>query len=87
MKAVYLKDEKNEAEIEIDNLTVVELLRFYLAKDDSVSFVAWRREHPSKNPVLKIKTKGRTVRKAVSDAINSIEKESDKLLADFKKSK
>lgn len=87
MKAVYLKDEKNEAEIEIDNLTVVELLRFYLAKDDSVSFVAWRREHPSKNPVLKIKTKGRTVRKAVSDAVNSIEEESDKLLADFKKSK
>jgi len=87
MKAVYLKDEKNEAEIEIDNLTVVELLRSYLAKDDSVSFVAWRREHPSKNPVLKIKTKGKTVRKAVSEAISEIEKEADKLLSDFKKSK
>ncbi|MBM3233710.1 hypothetical protein FJZ19_01310 [Candidatus Pacearchaeota archaeon] len=87
MKVEYIKDEKNEAEIEIDNLTIAELLRAYLAKDENVSFVAWKKEHPSKNPVLKIKTKGKTVRKAVSDAISEIEKEADKLVAEFKTSK
>jgi len=87
MKVTYLKDDKNEAEIEIDNLTIVELLRVYLARDENVSFVAWKREHPSKNPILKIKTKGKTARKAVSDAISEIEKEADKLINDFKKAK
>jgi DNA-directed RNA polymerase subunit L len=87
MKVTYVKDEKNEAMIEIDNLTIVELLREYLSKDDSVSFVAWRREHPTKNPVLKVKTSGKTVRKAVSDAIARIEKEADKLADEIKKSK
>ena len=87
MEVRYLKDEKNEAEIQLDNLTIAEVLRAYLVKDDDVSFAAWRREHPSKSPVLKIKTKGKTVRKAVSDAIEQIEKEADKLVTDFKKSK
>lgn len=87
MKVVYIKDEKNEAEIELDNLTIAELLRAYLVKDESVSFAAWKREHPSKNPVLKIKTKGKTVRKAIADAIAHIEKEADKLVEQFKKGK
>lgn len=87
MKVNYLKDEKNEAEIEMDNQTVVEVLRVYLARDEQVSFVAWKKEHPNKNPVLKIKTSGKTARKAVSDAINQIEKELDKLESDFKKAK
>ena len=80
MEVKYITDEKNEAEIDIDNLTMAEVLRAYLAKDDDVSFVAWRREHPSKNPVLKIKTKGKTVKKAISDAISKIEKEADNLV-------
>lgn len=87
MKIKYLKDEKNEAEIEIDNLTIVEVLRAYLAKDENVDFVAWRRDHPTKNPVLKVKTKGKTVRKAIEDAASHIEKEADKLVEAFKTSK
>lgn len=87
MNVKYLTDEKNEAEIELDNLTVVEVLRAQLAEDDSVEFVAWKREHPTKNPILKIKTKGKTVRKAVSDAISQIEKQADKLVEDLKKSR
>ncbi len=82
-----MKDEKNDAEIEMDNLTIAEILRVYLNKDSSVSFVAWRREHPSKNPILKVKTKGKTVKKALSDAASQIEKEADKLVNDFKKGK
>ncbi len=87
MEVKYITDEKNEAEIDIDNLTIAEVLRAYLAKDDDVSFVAWRREHPSKNPVLKIKTKGKTVKKAISDAISKIEKEADNLVDGLKKGK
>lgn len=87
MNVKYIKDEKNEAEIEIGNLTIVEVLREYLSEDETVSFVAWKREHPTKNPILKIKTSGKTVRKAVSDAVSRIEKEADKLADDVKKAK
>ncbi len=87
MKITYIKDEKNEADIEIDNLTIVEILRTYLSEDENVSFVAWKREHPTKNPLLKIKTSGKTVRKAVSDAVSRIEKDADKLVDEIKKGK
>jgi len=87
MQFKYLKDEKNEAEIEIDNLTIAEILRKYLSQDSAVEFVAWRREHPFKNIVLKVKTSGKTVKKAVSDASEKIEKELDKLVSEFKKAK
>ena len=87
MEVKYLKDEKNEAEIELDNLTIAELMRAYLVKDDSVSFAAWKREHPSKSPILKLKTKGKTARKAIEDAISHIEKEAEKLVDAYKKNK
>jgi len=87
MKIKYLKDEKNDAEIELDNLTVAEVLRVYLLKDSNVEFAAWRRAHPSENPVLKIKTKGKTVKKALSDASSQIEKKADSLVSNFKKSR
>lgn len=85
MQVKYLKEEKNEVEIEMDNLTVAEILRAYLVKDENVEFAAWRREHPTKNPVLKVRTKGKTAKKAIQDAVARIEKELDKLLEDFKK--
>ena len=87
MEVKYIKDEKNEAEIELDNLTIAEVLRAYLSEDENVSFVAWKREHPTKNPILKVKTSGKTVRKAVSDAISRIEKEADRLVDEIKKGK
>jgi len=87
MKVTYIKDEKNEAEIEIDSITVAEILRVYLAEDNSVSFVAWRRKHPTKNPIIKIKTSGKSARRAVEDAVSKIGKDLDKLEQDFKKAK
>lgn len=87
MKAEYIKDEKNEAEIEMDNSTIAEILRVYLVEDDNVSFAAWKREHPTKNPILKIKTNGKTARKALKDAIEKIEKEANKLQAEVKRAK
>ena len=82
-----LSSNKEEALIEFEGLTIVEILRVYLNKDPGVSFVAWRREHPTEKPILKVKTKGKTPKKAVSDAVVSITKDLDKLLGDFKKMK
>ena len=83
----YVLDEKNEANIELDNMTIAELLREYLSEDESVSFVAWKREHPTRHAILKVKTSGKTVRKVVSDAVAKIEREAEKLVEEVKKSK
>jgi len=88
MEVKYITDEKNEAEVELDNQTIAEVLRAYLVKDEDVSFAAWKKEHPSKKEIfLKIKTKGKTARKAIADAIKEIEKEADNLVDGFKKAK
>lgn len=87
MEMKILKSEKSEIEIELDNLTLAEILRVYLNKDDNVGFAAWKREHPTKKPILLVKTKGKTAKKAVDDAVLAITKDLDKLEADFKKLK
>ncbi len=84
MEIKILKNSKDELEAEIDSLTIAELLRVYLNKDSAVTFVAWKREHPTKNPILKVQSKGKTAKKAVADAISVIEKELEKIEKDFK---
>jgi len=102
MEVKILKDSKDEIEVEIDSLTIAEILRVYLNKDSAVTFTAWKREHPTENPIMLIKTragtsssthssgsqmKGKTAKKAVSDAVNSITKDLDKIEKDFKEMK
>ena len=87
MELKVLKNSKEEIEVELENLTLVELLRVYLNKDSAVSFAAWRRDHPSEKPVLKVTTKGKTAKKALSDAVSSVIKDLDSLEDDFKKMK
>lgn len=87
MEIKILNNSKEEIEIEIESLTIAEILRVYLNKDSSIIFAAWKREHPTKNPILKIKTKNKTAKKAVNDAISAIEKDLDKTLNEFKKLK
>ena len=87
MEIKVLNSSKDEMEIELGNLTIAEILRVYLNKDDEVSFVAWKRNHPTEKPILKIKTKGKSAKKVVNDAIASVTKDLDKLLEDFKKLK
>lgn len=87
MEIKILKAEKDEMEVELPSVTIVEVLRVYLNEDPKVSFAAWRRDHPTEKPVLKVKTKGKTAKKAINDAISSIDKELDKILAGFKKLK
>lgn len=81
MDLKILKDDKDEIEVEIDNVTLAEVLRVYLNQDSNVSFVAWKREHPTKNPVLKVKAKN--PKKAIKDAALTVAKELDKIEKDF----
>jgi DNA-directed RNA polymerase subunit L len=87
MELNILRDEKEEIEIKIDNLTIAELLRVYLNKDSGVTFAAWKRGHVTENPVLLVKTKGKIAKKAVSDAVSQIIKELNKIETNFKKLK
>ncbi|MFH1365439.1 MAG: RpoL/Rpb11 RNA polymerase subunit family protein [archaeon] len=85
MNINILRESKDEMEFEISSLTIAEILRVYLNKDSSVTFAAWKRNHPTAKPILLVKTKGKTVKKAINDAVSSVEKELGKLEADFKK--
>ncbi len=75
---------KNEVEVKLDNVTVAEILRVYL-NEEGIEFAAWRREHPSKPIIFRIKSSGKSVKKAVGDAVEKIEKESAVLLNVLKK--
>jgi DNA-directed RNA polymerase subunit L len=87
MEIEILKSSKDEIELKVDNLTIIEILRVYLNKDPAVSFVAWKREHPTKDPILAVKTKGKSAKKVIADAVSIITKELDKVAGDFKKLK
>jgi len=80
-----IKSEKEEIEFEIGSLTIAEILRVYLNKDSAVTFVAWKREHPTKKPIVVVKTKGKTAKKAIDDAVSAITKDLGKLGKDFEK--
>lgn len=87
MEINILKDNKEELEVELESLTLVEILRVYLNKDSSVNFAAWKREHPTKKPILALRTKGKSPKKAITDALASITRDLDGIEADFKKLK
>ncbi len=87
MHIKVLTEEKNNLEIEIDNQTVAEIVRVYLNKDGGVKLGAWRKEHYSKPLILKIKTEGKTAKKALQDAISKIQKDLEKYREEFKKAK
>src|SRR3989338_86019 len=85
MEINILESSKDEMKLELSNLTIAEILRVYLNKDSSVTFAAWKREHPTKSPVLLVRTKGKTAKKAVNDAVSGLVRDLDKLEEDFKK--
>ncbi len=87
MEVKILSNSKDEIEVELDNVTIAEIMRVYLNKDSGVTFAAWKREHPTKNPVLLVKTKGKTAKKAIDDSVKEIEKDLNKAEEDFKKLK
>lgn len=84
MEVKILKQEKDRLEIEIDNLTIAELVRKELGYDDKVEIAAWKRDHPTKNPVLIVKMKEGTARKALLDCLAKLQKTNDDILDKFK---
>jgi DNA-directed RNA polymerase subunit L len=82
MEVKFLNESKEEIEVAIPSLTLVELLRTYLNEDSNVTFAAWARDHPSKSPVLKVKAKD--AKKAVKEAIEAITKDLDEFSSEFK---
>lgn len=87
MEVKIIKNEKDEIEVEFDSVTITEILKVYLNKDSNVEFAVWKREHPTENPILSVKTKGKTAKKAINDAVSAITKDIDKTVSDFKKLK
>ena len=87
MEIKIIKSGKEELVLEIGNLTIAELLRSYLNQDSAVRFAAWKREHPSKNPILAVRTQGKSAKKALQDAITKIGKDTARFLNEFKKAK
>lgn len=84
MLVKIVKDEKNVLELECDNLTIIELLRVYCNKEGA-KLSAWKREHPTKNPILRVE--GENSSKIVQKAIAAVQKELDKYSEEFKKMK
>ena len=83
MDIKILNSDKDSLEVEINSLTMAEVLRVYLNKDSNVSFAAWKQEHPTKNPVLSVK--GKNPKKSIKDATVAISKDLDGLEKDFSK--
>ncbi|MFH1521348.1 MAG: hypothetical protein ABIF18_00145 [archaeon] len=84
MEIKILKDEKNELDVELSSLTIAEVLRVYLNKEGA-KLAVWKREHPTKNPILHIE--GDNPKKILKKAIATLEKEIDSIVDEFKKSK
>ena len=87
MEINILKNEKQSIEVEIDNLTIAELRRSQLWKNPSVEAAAWRREPPRKNPVLVVKVKEGTAKRALQDCIEKTLKINDSILEKVKAAK
>ena len=87
MEIKIIKDEKNELEVQIDNQTIVEIVRVYLNQDSAVKIGAWKKEHYSKPLILKVVTEGKSAKKALQDAIAKAQKDLKKYADEFKKAK
>ena len=84
MEISIVKKEKQMIELKVNNLTIAEIMRVYLT-EQGASFVAWKREHPSKPIIMKIEVASGSVEKTVSDAVAALQKDCDKLVSVFKK--
>ncbi|MGC9310008.1 MAG: RpoL/Rpb11 RNA polymerase subunit family protein [Candidatus Nanoarchaeia archaeon] len=84
MEVKIIKEDKQEIDIELDNLTIAEILRVYLNKQD-VKLAAWKRDHPDKNPILHIEASN--PKSVLKKAITQLEKDIDSAVKEFEKLK
>lgn len=85
MEIKVLKHDKNTLEIELNNLTIAELLRDMLWQDKATELAAWHRDHPSKNPKLILHTQGKDAKKVLIETIEKTQKLNSEMLSEFKK--
>ena len=85
MEIKVLKHDKNTLEVDIDNLTIAELLRDMLWQDKATELSAWHRDHPSKNPKLILHTQGKDAKKVLIETIEKTQKLNSEMLSEFKK--
>jgi DNA-directed RNA polymerase subunit L len=85
MEVSVLKKEKNHVEVEMGSLTLAELIRDMLWQDKATTLAAWKREHPSKKPLLILKTEGKDAMKVLMDTIDKIQKINEEMISEFKK--
>ena len=52
MEMNILESSKEEMKIELEDLTIAEVLRVYLNNDSGVVHAVWKRKHPTEKPVL-----------------------------------
>lgn len=74
MNVEIISEENDLLELRVDNLTVAEILRVYL-NESGVKFAAWRRDHLTKPVIFRVESSGKTVKKAISEAVSSINKD------------
>ncbi len=79
MNVEIISQTADGVELRVDNLTVAELLRVYL-NEQGIKFAAWRRDHLTKPVIFKIESSGKSVKKAVSEAVSAISKDLNSLV-------
>ena len=84
MNVEVISHSANECEVRVDNITIAEILRVYL-NEHGIKFAAWRRDHLTKPAVLRIESSGKTVKKAISEAVSAISNDVDSLVKSFGK--
>lgn len=82
MNIEVVTQNKALVELHVDNSTVAEIMRVYLA-EQGADFAAWRREHPSKPVILRIESE-KGVGKAVGVAAAALRKDLDALRSGLK---
>jgi len=85
MEIKILNENKKEIEFQVESLTIAELLRTYLNQESDVTFAAWKRTHPTENPIVKVKTKSKDVKRLIKDVAEKIGKGLSGFKSDFKK--
>lgn len=83
MEVKILEEEKDSIKVEVNNITLAELLRVYLNQDSNVQFAAWRRDHPTENPHIFVR--GKNPKKHFRDAASAATKDLEKFEKDFSK--
>ena len=83
MEIEVINLEKDLCEVKLKNITVAEILRVYL-NEQGIKFAAWRREHPTKPVLFRIENSGKTVKKAISEAVLAVKKDLTKIVSNLK---